>query len=231
MDPHPTFLKSIEIHSRKSNQDPKNLIHSMHLILQEKRDLEETYNKIVKQSIIPHSKPSNLSKPLSRSKEFIRKKIHYINCPAIIKQSSQNITQESKRMLSESERFTEEDFTDLSFLSYKIPEPSHTIQTSIFYAEDLFGNKKVNTEKFELNKRPKRKIISNFNNSYTRHIAGSSATRGKRKSDEIIHDPLIAFESILPSHMRTLTKDSPWVYSSVLRTNIIHKVKSKNRGN
>ena len=230
MDLHPTFLKSIEIRSRKPNQDQKTVIHSMHLILQEKRELEETHNKIVKKTIVTQSKAASVSKALSRSKEFIRKKIHYINCPAIIKQKSQIFTQESNRKLSDSEGLTEDDFTDLSFLSYKIPNPSQKIQTSIFYAEDLFGNKKVNTEKFESSKRPRKRISSNFNNSYTRHIAGSSATREKKKPDEMIHDPLIAFESILPTHMRTLTKDSPWAYSSVLRTNIIHRVKPKTRG-
>lgn len=230
MDPQPSFLKSIEIHSRKHNQEQKHLIHSFQLLLQEKKELEETHNKIVKKSIIQPSKNlHNNSKTLSKSKEFIRKKIHYINCPVMFRQESDHTSQRSQRFM-ESEILKEEDFSDLSFLTSKIPEVSHTFQTSIFYAEDLFGNKKPNIEKFDYLRRPRKIVRSNFNNSYTRTIAGSSAARGKKLSQEIIHDPLIAVESALPSSMRTLDKNSPWVYSSVLRTNTIFRVKCKSRG-
>ena len=239
MEPNPTFLKSLEFHSKR-NLAPKSeestrpsqssrirsstLTTSLSNLIQEKHNLELTHNKIVRK--VPISSSQNPSKPLNRTQEFIRKKIHYINCPVVQYPESPRIEKDSP---VEEKKSFDADLDDLSFLTRKVPALNHTFQTSIFYAEDLFGNKR--NEKERGAGRPLRKLIkSNFNNLYTRRIAGSSEIRMKKRSEELVSDALGDLEARLPSRMRTGQNFFPWAYSSVGRTNTIFKVKCKSRG-
>jgi hypothetical protein len=227
MEPKATFSKCIELRSKTIEfQSPGNTT-SLEKLLKEKRNLEETHNKIVRKVPIYNTNQLPSNKTLHRSREFIRKKIHYINCPVI--QSEAPVSTNDLRENLESFKI-EEKVEDFSFLMQKIPESSHSFQTSIFFAEDLFGRKRTGKEKEILVKKFRYSIKSNFNNSYTRRIAGSSEVPSIKKWQEYSQDPLSEAESRLPSRLRTGHQQFPWTYSSVHRTNTTFPIKSKSRG-
>ena len=69
-----------------------------------------------------------------------------------------------------------------------------------------------------------------MNNKFTRTIAGSDIGRFTVRSNECIDDPLEIAEATLPQKFRSKSGKSPWIYSSILRTNRIFKVKSRKKG-
>jgi hypothetical protein len=104
--------------------------------------------------------------------------------------------------------------------------------TCIRYAEDLFGAKKLPYSSPKILSSPKTSqhpIRANFNNPYIRKIAGNTQSPLIINEKSPPDDPLSEAESHLPSKLRSSSKSSPWVYSSLLRNSQICKLKKSSR--
>lgn len=235
MESVPTFLQSVEVRTRKSRHPGQPLIRTFEFVMQEKHELETTHKNIVLRGLNPFigKKALQSSKPLSRSKEFIVKKVHHINCPTVPRKKSLHIPEIPEEKFEPMVLMSDDEDFDMSLTQPQMPSADKGSYTCIFYAEDLFGANKnnFNSPKILLSSPKTSKIPAraNLNNPYIRKIAGWSISPPIKGYREVSEDPLENAESKLPTKLRSVTKASPWVYSSVLRTNRIFKVKCKSR--
>ena len=235
MDVNPTFMRSIEVRVRKPQINPPDQVNSLELLMKEKHDLETTHKAIVAKALNPFlgKKSLNSDKALARSKEFIVKKVHHI---PVIPSSIQTSEEKYQKSANETRIITEATVSELEphFLHRQIPSNNRSSYTSIFYAEDMFGSQAHSfsaQRAHAITPRVSRiKMQSNMNNKFTRTIAGSDIGRFTVRSNECIDDPLEIAEATLPQKFRSKSGKSPWIYSSILRTNRIFKVKSRKKG-
>lgn len=223
----PTFLHSIEVRRKKKLLTRE--IQPFEMLMQEKHQLENTHKIMVTKALNPflEEKVLKSGKVLTRNTEFLMKKVHHINCPAV---PSANEVIVPEKPVVEAELIIKTTETDTDFLRRKIPNYRRGLHTSVTYAEDLFGPHK---SRFPINNSTPRastiRFQSKINNKYTRKVAGSDTNTLIMSQKSFINDPLEAAESKLPQKFRSLTKNSPWVYSSVLRIDRIFKVKTKRK--
>ena len=239
MNSNQTFFHNVEARYRKKCDEDSQSIASLQAIMREKHALENTHNNIVKKASNPYLNQNSLKsdKNLSKSTDFMVKKVHHVYCPAI----------PNTEKYSEMQSFLDQPipYQDNSIISQIIPpdinfdttiitENEKLSYTSIFYVEDLFKINKNSFATTRIGQVPPRisriKMQSNFNNSYTRKIAGSSVNVMIHSQRDYIDDPLKMVEAKLPKRFRsTLKKSDPWIYSSIPRTNTIFKVKCRSR--
>ena len=229
-----TFLRNLEPSIKKHGKKASSK-NPLEILLKEKHSLDRMHSTIVTQALNPFIGSNTLKsdKSLSRGKDFLGKKIHRILCPTILSNEENQKPQSPMLETIKTPISTEEIASDYSFTQPQIFLSEKTSQTTIFYAEDLFGTRKTvfNSPKaYKFDPKKSRILIkAKMNNPFTRRIAGSNASTSLKNSKGLIDDPLESKELLLPRRLRSETKNSPWIYSSVLRTNSIFKVKTKSR--
>lgn len=231
----PTFLKSIEVRYRKHNLSENCIIKTFELLLQEKHELELKHKTIVQRGLNPYlgRKVPQTSKPLTRSKEFMVKKSPLINHSVISTTHSPYIAEYHNEPFEFIPLAYDDDAFDLPMSTSHITDFSKPSTTCIRYAEDLFGAKKLPYSSPKILSNPKTSqlpIRANFNNPYIRKIAGNTLSPPIIAEKPSPDDPLSEAESYLPAKLRSSSKSSPWVYSSLLRNNQIYKLKKSSRG-